>query len=316
MAALNLDTYIELFKSKLVNGSDLLHLDRDKIGVRYKLNSNSNVNFFIIFFSFISQELGVKDDFHKDSILKAVEELLRTQNKTNLLPETKFDTSKSYGSKGADPSTRKLQHNLIKHSFSQIDICQICMECFYGLIHQGYICKNCHYKVHRTCSAVEDSLNNGIHRVPCTPVIPVGSTNSSTSDVEDQLPPPFAFANNTFAITGFSIFGLPLAEQFQVKKQQQKAPNIVELCCKEIERRCKNKPINSANMNVYQLYRSSATAGSLELRDRMIENLEKCRLADYSVQCIANVLKKFFRELPDPVIPFSMYQAFIDAASE
>lgn len=39
-------------------------------------------------------------------------------------------------------------------------------------------------------------------------------------------------------------------------------------------------------------------------------------LNPYGPQCIASVLKKFLRELPDPVIPVQWYDKFLEASSE
>ena len=37
---------------------------------------------------------------------------------------------------------------------------------------------------------------------------------------------------------------------------------------------------------------------------------------DQDVNIISGVLKMFLRELPDPLIPFSLYDKFIEAGSE
>ena len=37
---------------------------------------------------------------------------------------------------------------------------------------------------------------------------------------------------------------------------------------------------------------------------------------NFNVHCVAGALKKYLRELPNPVIPVEMYNQFIDAASK
>lgn len=39
-------------------------------------------------------------------------------------------------------------------------------------------------------------------------------------------------------------------------------------------------------------------------------------LSKYSPVCIANIFKKFLRELPDPVIPVQWYDQFLEASSK
>ena len=46
------------------------------------------------------------------------------------------------------------------------------------------------------------------------------------------------------------------------------------------------------------------------------ENSQVMSLADYDLTCIAGTLKKYLRQLPDPVIPEQYYNKFIEAASK
>jgi len=44
-------------------------------------------------------------------------------------------------------------------------------------------------------------------------------------------------------------------------------------------------------------------------------NLESVHLESFDVSVVANMVKKYLRELPDPVIPEDSYTSFIEAAS-
>ena len=46
------------------------------------------------------------------------------------------------------------------------------------------------------------------------------------------------------------------------------------------------------------------------------DNVQMMSLAEYDLTCIAGTLKKYLRQLPDPVIPEQYYNKFIEAASE
>lgn len=43
-------------------------------------------------------------------------------------------------------------------------------------------------------------------------------------------------------------------------------------------------------------------------------DLQNVDFADYEPHCIASVLKKFLRELPDPIIPVQWYDRFLEAS--
>lgn len=116
MAALNMYNYADVFKSKDVKGSDLLHLDKDKL-----LN------------------MGVKDEFHQRAILVCVEELQRSIPSPISSDDNSCDTANS--------------HNMRLYSFSELKRCDKCHKFLRGLQHQGLICQDCGLVAHRTCSA-------------------------------------------------------------------------------------------------------------------------------------------------------------------
>ncbi|KAF2360313.1 Protein kinase C-like phorbol ester/diacylglycerol-binding domain [Trinorchestia longiramus] len=121
MAALNLTPYTELFKSKDIKGSDLISLDKEKLG-----------------------HMGIKDEFHQQSILVCISQLqndgmLGGGDPTSLV--------------GGDCNTPASHHSLRPHSFSKLHSCDKCGHYLRGFFHQGQYCKDCDLIVHRTCAA-------------------------------------------------------------------------------------------------------------------------------------------------------------------
>ncbi|XP_060515807.1 phosphatidylinositol 3-kinase regulatory subunit alpha isoform X2 [Cylas formicarius] len=120
IAAVNLYPYSDVFRCKDIKGSDLIHLDREKlIG------------------------MGIKDEFHQKAILSCIDELLN-----------KPEDNKSLGPESGECSTSNgYPHNLTQHSFSSLERCDKCNKYLRGLLHQGFICQDCGLVAHRTCAA-------------------------------------------------------------------------------------------------------------------------------------------------------------------
>ena len=72
------------------------------------------------------------------------------------------------------------------------------------------------------------------------------------------------------------------------------------------------------NLDLYKLYRTTPTNYDdvLRLRDLLNDDLLGTDLTCHSADCVATVLKKFLRELPDPIIPVQWYDHFVEASSE
>ncbi|KAK7479856.1 hypothetical protein BaRGS_00028936, partial [Batillaria attramentaria] len=90
------------------------------------------------------------------------------------------------------------------------------------------------------------------------------------------------------SFTQNAVFGSELTEE--VEKSRMEAPWVVIKCVQEIEQWCK------------------------EHKSEALREQEKVNLSTYDVHCIAGVLKKYLRELPNPIIPVEMYSKFIEAA--
>lgn len=81
----------------------------------------------------------------------------------------------------------------------------------------------------------------------------------------------------------------------------------------EIERQAKNQ----TKLDLYKLYRTKIPLECLiELRDVLNttnnDQLQQIDLTRYEIQYLVSILKRYLRELPDPVIPVKWYEAFIN----
>ncbi|TGZ49326.1 Phosphatidylinositol 3-kinase regulatory subunit alpha [Temnothorax longispinosus] len=106
------------------------------------------------------------------------------------------------------------------------------------------------------------------------------------------------------------VFGLALCSQFDTASRA--APLLVERCTRALE----EQAFADTTLDLYKVYHSSPpNEQTLELRQKLNEDVCNTDLNPYTPQCIASVLKKFLRELPDPVIPVQWYDRFLEASS-
>ncbi|XP_073994372.1 phosphatidylinositol 3-kinase regulatory subunit alpha isoform X3 [Rhodnius prolixus] len=105
------------------------------------------------------------------------------------------------------------------------------------------------------------------------------------------------------------VFGMALCIQFN--PNEDPAPIVVIKCTEEIER-C---AVISPKIDLYKLYKSNVSKAEVEkLRNAINEDLSKVDLTQYDLLCVAAVLQKFLRELPDPIIPVQWYDKFVEAS--
>jgi len=105
-------------------------------------------------------------------------------------------------------------------------------------------------------------------------------------------------------INDYLIFGGTLEEQAQ--KEGTKIPKVVEECIKEIEKR---------GVETEGIYRLSGNTAVVNKLKAMYNRGEPVSFDDDSVDLpvIASLIKLYFRELKDTLIPTRMYDSFMDA---
>ncbi|PIK62608.1 putative phosphatidylinositol 3-kinase regulatory subunit gamma [Apostichopus japonicus] len=167
-------------------------------------------------------------------------------------------------------------HNLMEYTFSKLTWCAKCRRFMYGLVQQGLYCKVCNCAFHRTCAAT------GLPKCNAKAINDSGMREKA------------------------GVFCQPLEEQFQVETEN--APVVIVKCVEAIESR--DTPVRG-------LYRTSASTIPVnEIKEQFNENPDKVDLSKCSdVHIITGVLKRYLRELPNPVISLEMYDEFLAAIS-
>uniref|UniRef100_A0A2M4BAG4 Putative phosphatidylinositol 3-kinase regulatory subunit n=1 Tax=Anopheles marajoara TaxID=58244 RepID=A0A2M4BAG4_9DIPT len=281
LAAVNMYDHVEVFKTKAIKGCDLPNLDRDKL-----------------------EQMGIKNEFHQQTILTAIKHLL-----------TSADILATAGESGAaggggemvvgsisttcTPAEGQPQlptHHLIDSSFTKQKKCDMCKQYLHGLVHQGLCCTQCNLVVHRQCSAtggLKSCYTSMQHQQQQQQV-------SLQQQLQHQQQHRY-------------VFGKGLCLQFDLSLHQA-APQIVMDLCMAFEQ----KGQQDKTLDLYVIYRTTPPRFDEvnKLRDALNENLLNIDLKGYSADCVAMVLKKFFRELPDPVIPVVLYESFIEATKQ
>lgn len=106
-----------------------------------------------------------------------------------------------------------------------------------------------------------------------------------------------------------SMFGSDLSER--VKAENRTVPLIVEECIKEVDAR---------GLDYEGIYRKSGGAAQIRAIQLAFDNGENINLSDedeYNDICaITSVLKQYFRELPNPLLTYELYDRFIQVSSK
>ncbi|TPX68834.1 hypothetical protein CcCBS67573_g07028 [Chytriomyces confervae] len=103
------------------------------------------------------------------------------------------------------------------------------------------------------------------------------------------------------------VFGGLLEAQLEFEGNGRKIPTVVELCIEAVERR--------GGLESQGIYRLSGSSASIS-KWKALFNL--CEPVDFNleddVNVITGVLKSYFRELQNPLIPYTVYEQFISSS--
>lgn len=174
-------------------------------------------------------------------------------------------------------------HRFSEYNFSSVQRCHLCDKFLYGLMRQGVQCRECGICSHRYCSSTKPS--------EC----------ATTPKLERHRRPSFSQNN---------IFGADLVEE--MTRSHTEAPLVVIKCVEEIEKACSEH--ESEALSVYRISAKTEEINDIKAVFNKASDIGQVNLEPFNMHCIAGALKKYLRELPNPVIPVEMYSQFIDAA--
>lgn len=167
------------------------------------------------------------------------------------------------------------EHRFRTHTFTSQTFCDKCTKTLWGLLRQGEQCRDCGYNVHRAC--ITDLP-------PCCPKV-----SSRKNDILQQ-----------------PAFGMELS--IRCRQVQQQVPHVVTTCIQAIEKGGLNTP------GIYSNEVDESTI--LNLRHDFNQNWSKITSSDARLQdpnIASSILKRYFIELPVPLLSFRRYDEFVDA---
>ncbi|XP_041359629.1 phosphatidylinositol 3-kinase regulatory subunit alpha-like [Gigantopelta aegis] len=227
------------------------------------------------------RKMGIKDEFHQKSILVCIDELCG-QNPDNQPYASSLPPPGQCVEMEAASCDAASAHRFDEYNFSSMQRCHLCDKFLYGLMRQGLQCRECGLCCHRFCSAT--------HPTEC-----------NVPKLEHLRRPSFS---------QFAVFGSDLTEEVQ-KSHCQGAPFVVAKCIEEIELWCQEHQTEA--LSVYRISAKTEDINAIKAAFSMGDP-SQLNLSSYGVHSVAGVLKKYLRELPNPVIPVEFYSQFIEAA--
>ena len=102
------------------------------------------------------------------------------------------------------------------------------------------------------------------------------------------------------------VIGIPLNELMNEREKQNLVPSLVEQCTLAL--------VSSGALKKEGLIRVSANASDIMQLTRQINSGEIVSMENVDPHLIVCILKKFFRDLPDPVFTHKQFQFFLEAS--
>ncbi|KAG0023711.1 hypothetical protein BGZ81_007950 [Podila clonocystis] len=209
-----------------------------------------------------------------------------------ILPPRSFSSNSE--TRSLNGSRYSEQHYFIQHNYIRPTRCEYCDDKMWG---REYKCRNCGFQIHGRCTheiipgcsgKFKDSDSNSLRNV--TPS--GGSAHGS---------PPIPPAKQI-------MFGNGLLDQLEL--EQRSVPLVVEKCIEAVDER---------GLEVEGIYRRSGMAAEARQLVQAYDSGMHPDLMDsglYQDICsITSVLKQYLRTLPEPLIPYDMYDDFMEAIS-
>lgn len=192
-------------------------------------------------------------------------------------------------------------HSFQPMSFLRPVKCGACGDKIWG--RSEYRCDHCGFSSHSRClsKVPQNCYSATSSTLDLTSEFYGSSTNLSTASQSTPL--------SKKSLSDGSMFGSDLSQR--VLLENRNVPLIVDECIKAVE---------SRGLEYEGIYRKSGGAAQMRAIQLAFDQGDKINLCDeeeYNDFCaVTSVLKQYFRELPNPLFTFELYDTFINISCE